>query len=506
MSVAALSQPSVRIASRRSTAVLGAGALAIALAGGYVVAEVTGGARLLPALLVAGAILAVLAWRYPLMPVVFLALAATLIEQFPITGDGTDQIPLFVSLSSALSLGGLYLTPIEVILAAFLLIALMRAVLRHEALLKRSALVGLMMALLALVLFAEVRGLSRGGTVVDSLWELRPWLYLFLAFLVAGATIRDRRGLTVLLWCFVIGTGLKGLQGTVRYLQLRNVVPRPEAILAHEEAFFFGLFVVLAIGLWVFGVRGRLRSVATTLVPFVLIADLGNSRRTAWLILVAGIVVLWLLAWVRLPAQRRALVKVAVVGLIASVGYMAVFWNNYGVLGQPARAFRSAVVPSSRDKQSDQYRTLENANLSLNIRRSAPLGAGFGVPIDYAIPIIDLSNLTRLIKFVPHNGVLYVWMRLGFAGAAIFWWLIAAAIFAAGRVLRIGDLHVALFGGFVVCAIVGYLIQGTYDYGLFWFRMAIFVGLLLGAVQGILSGDLASRRAIATAPGLRREK
>jgi hypothetical protein len=264
------------------------------------------------------------------------------------------------------------------------------------------------------------------------------------------------------------------------------VIPRPEAILAHEEGFFFGLFIILTIGLWVFGIRGRLRTWSTALLPFVVIADLGNTRRTAWLIAGVGLVLLFLTAWIRLHDRRPLLRKLGLVVLAAGLVYFPLFWNSYGALGQPARAFRSAVAPSGRDKQSDQYRTLEDANLALNIKRSTPLGLGFGVPIDYAIPIVDLSNLTHLIKFVPHDGLLYVWMRLGILGAVVFWWLIALGLYSGGRLLRLMDRRVALFGAFVICAIAAYLIQGTYDYGLYWFRMAIFIGVLLGATQGIL--------------------
>lgn len=480
--------------SQRATLILATAGLMTAMVAGYLVGDIGGGARLLPALVVIGALLAVLAWRYPVLPVGFLLLAGTLIEQFPITGDGTDQIPLFVSFSSALSLGGLYLTPVEVIFAVFLLITVMRAVVRRQAVVHKSAPLALILVLMAMVIFAEFRGLSRGGSMVDSLWEVRPWLYLFLAFIISAATIREVPNLMSLLWLFVLGTGIKGVQGTIRYFQLRHVMPRPESILAHEEAFFFGLFIILVIALWTFRIRGRLRVLATLLLPFVLLADLGNSRRTAFLILLAGVAVFLVAAWIRLPERRKRLAQISAAGLVLMTLYLGAFWNNYGTFGQPARAFRSAIAPSSRDKQSDQYRVLEDANLSLNIRWSAPLGAGFGVPIDYAIPIVDLSNLTHLIKFVPHDGLLYVWMRLGFAGAIIFWWLLAAWIFAAGRLLRAADPRAAMVGALVLCATVAYLIQGNYDYGLYWFRMAIFMGIFLGAVQGILSGRIALDR------------
>ena len=59
-----------------------------------------------------------------------------------------------------------------------------------------------------------------------------------------------------------------------------------------------------------------------------------------------------------------------------------------------------------RDESSDVYRVEENENLKLNIRQGGVLGKGFGLPIDYALGITDISSIDPLIRFVPHNGVL----------------------------------------------------------------------------------------------------
>ena len=73
--------------------------------------------------------------------------------------------------------------------------------------------------------------------------------------------------------------------------------PRPEAILGHEEAFFFGVFIILTCALWLYEIRGRMRVVATCLLPFVVIADMANARRTAWLIIAVSIVTLLVISF-----------------------------------------------------------------------------------------------------------------------------------------------------------------------------------------------------------------
>ena len=84
-------------------------------------------------------------------------------------------------------------------------------------------------------------------------------------------------------------------------------------------------------------------------------------------------------------------------------------------------------------------------------------------------------------------------MVLGIPGALAFWWLIGSAVALACRVVRSADRRLALFGTFVTCALLAYVIEGYYDFGLWWFRVAVLIGCLLGALEA------ASRELTATA-------
>ncbi len=432
----------------------------------------------------AAMLIPVLVWRLPIRALVGLMIAATLVEQFPIVGDGTDKIPLFSSLST-LGFGGVYLLPFELLLAVFALIWILKAGAERRLRLPRSPLSAAFAVLIPLVVFAEVRGLGSGGSLNYSLWELRPWIYLSIVYVLASQLITRRAGLQLVLWTFVLGTGFKSLQGVYEFIKIRNVQPRPESILAHEEAFFFGVFILLVAAFWLFGQRGRLRAVATGFLPFVIAADLTNGRRNAWAILIPALLALAVVGFVRLPERRHVLTQVMLGVFAFSLVYLPLFWSSQSTLAQPARAVRSAINPSERDQQSNQYRTLEDANLQLNIKRSPVVGLGFGVPIDYAIPIVNLSNIDPLIQYVPHDGILYVWMRLGVIGMLAFWGLIAAAFILAGKVLRHPDPRLALFGALAICCLIAYLVQAHNDLGLFWFRIAIFMGCILGGLEAI---------------------
>jgi O-antigen ligase/polysaccharide polymerase Wzy-like membrane protein len=472
-----------------SIVLIGSGA---ALLVGVLTAELALNGHVLVVAMLAGLAFPVIVWRRPDVGIGLFVLIAAVIEQFPIEQlpmSGmpaliiTDQIPLFVSFSGSFGLSGIMVSPLEIALFTTLLVWIMKAILQRKLRLPRSYLsigIGLFVAILV---FGEIQGLGHGGSFRESVDELRPWFYLVVLYLVASQLLDGPAALKPILWAFVIGTGIKGLEGTLRFVLVRGAFPRPDAILAHEEALFFAMFVLLVAALWLFREPSRLRTVGTALLPGVLIADLANNRRAAWLILLAGFLALGVVAWVRLPDRRRVVASWAATLAVVGSIYLAIFWNSNGSLAQPARAIRSAVSPSSRDSLSDLYRTQENANLALNIKLAGPLGAGFGIPITYALPITDLTRTTPSLAYVPHDGILYVWMRLGIVGILLFWCLIGAAIIAACRLLRNRDPSLALFGGFAVCALIAYVLEGYYDLGLSWFRVAVFVGCILGALE-----------------------
>jgi O-antigen ligase/polysaccharide polymerase Wzy-like membrane protein len=289
---------------------------------------------------------------------------------------------------------------------------------------------------------------------------------------------------TALLWAFVAAVAIKSFQGL--YLVLTAILGGHQLgdyLLSHEDSVFFVLFLVLVVALWLFRYPGALRRVSTALLPVVLVVDLANNRRTSWLQLGACFIVLLTLVCIRLPYRRRLAVAVLAGVTVAMAIYLPLYWDRTGLLGQPARAIQSTFAPNSRDASSDLYRQAENANLQINLMRSPLFGVGYGIPIDYIVPIVDLSRTDPFIKFIPHNNLLYIWLRLGAIGALAFWSFIGLVVVSACRLLRAADLRLALYGSLVICAVINYLIMGYLDLGLFWFRVAIFMGCLFGVLE-----------------------
>jgi hypothetical protein len=440
----------------------------------------------------------VLLWHRPhLVPALLLG-AVLSIEQFRTTdgppgGVFTDRIPLFRGLA-----GGLHVNAADLLLVALVALAVLKTGTGAVRSIPKAAVSYALAGLVAAVALGVFVGRLHGGDLRTAFTEIRPYAYLAAAYALSTAFATGRSALRAVLWAIVLGTGAKALQTVVLFLGVRHEQPRPEAVVGHEEALFFGLFLVLTLALWLYGVRGRLRTTATWLAPVVVAADLVNGRRAAWLIVGACVLVLLVLGLAALPHRRRLLRRACTLVLLVSVVYFPVYWNHTGAIALPARSLHSAISPDVRDSLSDLYREQENANLKLNIRQGGLLGKGFGVPIDYALPITDLTDIDPLIAYVPHDGVLYVLMRMGLAGGIAFWSLLGAGIIGACRLARSRDRELASFGALLACALVGYALEGYNDQGFFFYRIAFAIGALLGI--GEAARRFAAGAAVADGP------
>jgi hypothetical protein len=485
---AVLSADAVARHSRLRTATIGALAALSAVLAGLVGAGLATSGHTFALVGLAAILFPIVMWRNPDASIAMLVLIACLIDSDPlplpgVTGFMTDETAYFTSLSEGLGVRGLLLTPLELTLGVILLVWVTRKVAQHDLRLPRSPVAVAFAVFFTIVLIAEARGLAGSADFRTSLRELRPWLYLTATYLVASQLLNRPRALWAVVWAFVLGTGIKGLQGTF-LLAVEFAYSPPPFILSHEEAVFFSLYLAITGALWLYGEDRRLRWVATALLPAVLIADLANGRRTAWLILAGLGIALLAVSWIRLPQRRRLLTIVTVGFLAGCLVYFPVFWRSPSVLGQPARALRSAFAPDERDRQSTLYRHFENANLMSDIRRTTPFGQGFGIPIDYSsIPFRDLADTVTSLRFTPHNGILYIWMVTGIPGAVAFWCLMGTALVAGCRLARAPDRRLSLYGVFAVCTLIAYPMEGYYDFGLWWFRVAILVGCVLGGLE-----------------------
>jgi hypothetical protein len=430
----------------------------------------------------AAVILPVLLWKRPDFGPVVLMVGGLVVEQFPYTvgsrtGAVTAQIPLFHGT------GGLHLSPADFLLALMLGIYVARMGMGTVRPWPRSVTAKTMYFLFGAVVYGVVIGRIHGGQLRFAMTEIRPYVYLVATFVLASVLVTTRAAFRAALWAIVIAVAFKSAQALYLFLSVRRMAVRPDAVLGHEEAMFFSLFFLLTLSLWLFDVPGTLRKTATWLVPVVLAGDLANTRRAAWLVLGVGLITLLAVAYAVLPARRRVAGRILMTLLVVCSIYMPLYWNKSGGLAQPARAIHSAISPSPRDQSSDLYRIQEDENIWFNIRQSKVIGKGFGVPIDYALPIEDISDIDPLITYIPHNGVLYILMRMGILGAVAFWSMLGVAIVLACRLARAADREFAAVGGLTVAMLVAYAFEGHTDQGFFFYRVAFVMGTLLGLAE-----------------------
>jgi O-Antigen ligase len=433
--------------------------------------------------LLAALVLPVVFWRVRSAPVVLLAFAATGVERFrdPGVDNPLGKIPLFSSFSGNFGVSGAIVLPIELIFLLALLVWVARAIAERHISLRPSPLGVAVALVLGAAVGAELVGLARGGVFNISLWELRPFVYVAVASVLASQLLEHRAAVQAVLWGMVLGTGLKGVVGAERTINSLSVYPRPESILEHDEAFFFSLYILVTVALWVFGQKGWLRTVATTLLPFVILADLGNNRRTAWIVLPVIMIALALVIYAR--GARRRLVVIVVGTVLALVSaYIFAFHNSTALLGSPAHSIWSQFQPDPRDQASNLYRDLENRNLGIDIRSSPVVGQGFGLPIPHPVVGQDATEIDPLINFIPHNTVLYVWLRMGSPGAVAFWFMVGAAVVAACQLARREEKWFGLLGTVVLAAVIAWVLEGWLDKGIVSFRITILMGCLLGAL------------------------
>ena len=336
------------------------------------------------------------------------------------------------------------------------------------------------------------RGRARAGPFDPrAAWEeTRSFFYLAIIYLLTCNLIKTRVQLQTFVWLFIAALGLKSVQGIVRYVDVRANGLQVDAITGHEDVVFFAAFVLLVAALLFFG--GRLDSVARrqmramlAVLPFLIFTLLVTDRRLGFVVLGVGLA---LVAVLLLRTRRDIFMRLVPFALAGLAIYLVLFWNGTGTLSEPIRAIRSLFAPATaRDISSNAWRVLENSNIYYNIRTSPITGLGFGRPYAFVVaePPLDATGFTYW-RFITHNAIYWVWMKMGLIGFIVFWNLIGSAVIlglVTFRRLRDGYLRSLAL---VVTGVVLMQIVFSYgDLGLTYSRSMLFLGCMLGVLASL---------------------
>jgi hypothetical protein len=429
--------------------------------------------------------LALTAWK-PIMGLYLLVICAVVIEQDPLTGTpiGTDNLHVYFW---PLHLQGLPERPIGFFILAVLAIIVITRLLQWRRPLYGGQLFYPFVFFLGCVAMGILHGLSSGGSFRIIVLEVRPWWYLFVSYLLAFNVVSEVKHVRNILWITIIGTAVKGVQGVyIVYFYLGGHISGNNEIMAHEQSFFFILVLLLLALMALHRVqRGFLIAILLSL-PCLMIALIANNRRADYVALLAGIAVAWILVIVLKPQARRVLVAALVLCVLLGGAYVLAFQHSGGALGQPANAVISIFKPSAanaRDASSNAYRAIEDYDLKYTEAASPLLGYGFGKPFLQPQVLPDVSQLDPYYLYIPHNNVLWIWMRLGPLGFAALWYLIGTGIVCGCLIARrLRNVELRLFAIFSVSALVMEVIVAYGDYQFYFYRNMIYIGITLGVL------------------------
>jgi hypothetical protein len=333
-----------------------------------------------------------------------------------------------------------------------------------------------------------VYGMVRGGDFVASMWETRALFYLGIMFIFVPQIIQTKRQLQNLIWFCVAGIAFKAFQGALRFASLGfsfgswpNVY---ETLTNHEDPVFFITLFVLVIGMLLFHSFSHQRRVLVWLSPLLLLGFVAAQRRATYASFMAAMLAFLILIPKR---ERQRLLRILIV-IVAVFGvYLAAFWNSYSRLGSIAQQFRSTVTGEGnirgeyKDEMSIQYRTDENYNLGYTFKLAPVVGKGFGIAYDR--PLLPWGSNFALSDYLPHNQILWVFVKMGVIGGTLFWLFFNSFVFRGAMVLaRLKDSYLKAVCAVCVVAVVNQFVVSYVDMQLAWYRNMVYLGLLMGLV------------------------
>ena len=253
---------------------------------------------------------------------------------------------------------------------------------------------------------------------------------------------------------------------------LESLTDHPASVTMN--AVFLVLVCLLAFG----GSKFYIWIVAVLTLP-VAYAYLLSQRRAAMVAFFIGVLALLGVLFVR---RKRLFWIITPTMIVLGLGFLAVTWNAAGAPGLPATAVKTVMFPDQLnevDQASSEYRDLEAYNLWFTIRGDPLSGIGFGQPFTVVRPMPDISFF-EYWQYLPHNSVLWIWIKTGFFGFVTMLFLFGRALQHGARTaLRVASPN---DGAMVVVGfsyVVMFLVFAYVDIG--WVaRNTVFLALAFG--------------------------
>jgi len=156
--------------------------------------------------------------------------------------------------------------------------------------------------------------------------------------------------------------------------------------------------------------------------------------------------------------------------------YVVVGWGRQNPIFLPLRSFATV---STQEDGSTLARNAENLGLIATANTNGfAFGSGWGRPYIYLTMKYDISASFELWQYVPHNSILGILAFTGLFGAAVFWTMIATAVFLNVRVAKLATDQLSRSVGVIGAAQVVVCLNQLYgDMGIFFFKPMYFLAI-----------------------------
>jgi hypothetical protein len=431
------------------------------------------------------------AWAYSLL--VFCTLLFEQYQIFGVEAPVTLQIPFFENFNNSIGIP-LPTNPVECLLGLMVFSWLSTIVVTRKIRFHWNPFQGIYLVWTGTLVFFVAFGIGRGGLANIALWEVRALLYMCITYFVGSQLIKSYRDVWINTWCILIPISIKGFQGLWRWaITLDFDIGDVQAITSHECAVFMVTSFIFTLNLVLYGV-GRHKLMLGYLIatmPSLLIGFLFAQRRVAYGCLVFGVI----FSFVFLPSRiKRKFVNVALPMIPVVLLYFVAFWNSTSGLAMPVVQVRSIFMEDASGEvdSSNVYRDVEKFNLVETVR-TYPAGVGFGNKYLIVMPLDEVDF--PLWEYIPHNCILWIWVKMGFFGItcflATFGLLVIQTIIDFKSTTRVlyKSLQVTLVTFLLCQAIVAY-----YDLQLTFYRNMIYLGAF-SALMGPIHAEAKRNKA-----------
>ena len=384
---------------------------------------------------------------------------------------------------------GLTINPLEIIILLTAVSWILRMLGDTEWALHKGVLWKPVMTFTGFVFLGLIYGLSRPGhDTTVAVWEVRPLLYLPILYVLITNLFTTARQYERLFMCALAGVVVQSLLALQYFHSLdRDVREHLDALTEHAASIHVDVLIIFVLAIWLLPRCNHIRRIWVTLalIPCVWMFVLAQ-RRAAAVALIAGV-----LALVAVMYQRRrwATLWFAVVGVVFGALYTAAFWNSTEGVGFGAAAVKTVIAPgqlSLEDQNSDLYRQIEAYDIWYTIRSNELFGVGFGQQFLRPWQLPDISFFV-FWQYLPHNSVLWIWMKTGIGGFISMLYLMARTIHHGVRsAVRIQshDLTSVVIGS--VIYVVMYMVYCYVDIG--WdIRSTVFLAITMAICADLVN-------------------